>query len=85
MTPLHPPVPLPLGNVARKGADLLGLVKMAPSGWRYYAEEVALGLEDYFTGRGEAPGRLHHQPRRKIIGCAVADGGEIGSTSAVKA
>ncbi|HEX2698927.1 MAG TPA: relaxase domain-containing protein [Acidimicrobiales bacterium] len=29
---------------------------MAPSGWRYYAEEVALGLEDYFTGRGEAPG-----------------------------
>ena len=50
-------MPLPLGNVARKGADLLGLVKMAPSGWRYYAEEVALGLEDYFTGRGEAPGR----------------------------
>ena len=50
-------MPLQLGNVARKGADLLGLVKMAPSGWRYYAEEVALGLEDYYAGRGEAPGR----------------------------
>lgn len=49
-------MPLQLGNVARKGADLLGLVNMAPAGWRYYAEEVALGLEDYFTGRGEAPG-----------------------------
>ena len=36
---------------------MLGLVNMAPAAWRYYASQVALGLEDYFTGRGEAPGR----------------------------
>ncbi|MGH9266962.1 MAG: MobF family relaxase, partial [Acidimicrobiales bacterium] len=35
---------------------MLGLAKMAPAAWRYYASQVALGLEDYFTGRGEAPG-----------------------------
>ncbi len=35
---------------------MLGLVKMAPAAWQYYASQVALGLEDYFTGRGEAPG-----------------------------
>ncbi len=35
---------------------MLGLAKMAPAAWRYYASHVALGLEDYFTGRGEAPG-----------------------------
>ena len=35
---------------------MLGLAKMAPAAWRYYAAHVALGLEDYFTGRGEAPG-----------------------------
>src|SRR5438067_556047 len=35
---------------------MMGLVKMSPEAWRYYAEEVALGLEDYYIGRGEEPG-----------------------------
>ena len=35
----------------------MGLAKMAPDGWRYYAEEVGLGREDYFAGHGEEPGR----------------------------
>ena len=34
----------------------MGLAKMAPDGWRYYAEEVGLGREDYFAGHGEEPG-----------------------------
>ena len=33
------------------------MVKMAPEDWRYYAKEVAGGLEDYYAGRGEEPGR----------------------------
>ena len=36
---------------------MMGLAKMAPDGWRYYAEEVGLGREDYFAGHGEEPGR----------------------------
>ena len=35
---------------------MMGLAKMAPDGWRYYAEEVGLGREDYFAGHGEEPG-----------------------------
>ncbi len=30
---------------------------MAPDGWRYYAEEIALGRENHFAGHGEEPGR----------------------------
>ena len=36
---------------------MMGLDKMAPDGWRYCAEEVGLGREDYFAGHGEEPGR----------------------------
>lgn len=36
---------------------MMGLAKMAPDGWRHYAEEVSLGREDYFAGHGEEPGR----------------------------
>lgn len=36
---------------------MMGLAKMSPDGWRYYAEEVALGGEDYFAGHAEEPGR----------------------------
>jgi conjugative relaxase-like TrwC/TraI family protein len=35
----------------------MGLAKMAPDGWVYYAREVAAGAEDYFLGHGEEPGR----------------------------
>ena len=44
------------GNVTDTGPEMLGLAKMAPADWRYYASQVALGLEDYYCGRGEAPG-----------------------------
>ena len=43
---------------------MMGLAKMAPDGWRYYAEEVGLGREDYFAGHGEEPGRWAG-PRRR--------------------
>jgi len=35
---------------------VMGLAKMTPDGWAYYAEEIALG-EDYFVGHGDEPGR----------------------------
>jgi conjugative relaxase-like TrwC/TraI family protein len=36
---------------------MIGLAKMAPDGWAYYAAEIAAGVEDYFVGRGEETGR----------------------------
>jgi conjugative relaxase-like TrwC/TraI family protein len=36
---------------------MMGLAKMSPDGWAYYAREIAAGAEDYFAGRGEEKGR----------------------------
>jgi conjugative relaxase-like TrwC/TraI family protein len=36
---------------------MMGLAKMAPDGWAYYAREIAAGVEDYFAGHGEETGR----------------------------
>jgi conjugative relaxase-like TrwC/TraI family protein len=36
---------------------MMGLAKIAPDGWAYYAREVAAGVEDYFVGHGEETGR----------------------------
>jgi conjugative relaxase-like TrwC/TraI family protein len=36
---------------------MMGLAKMAPDGWAYYAREIAAGVEDYFAGHGEGKGR----------------------------
>ena len=35
----------------------MGLAKIAPDGWAYYAREIATGVEDYFAGHGEETGR----------------------------
>jgi hypothetical protein len=37
---------------------VMTLTKMAPSGWRYYAEEVASGREDYYAVSSEHLGRF---------------------------
>lgn len=34
---------------ARSTTLVMGLAKMAPNSWRYYAEEVAAGREDYYA------------------------------------
>ncbi len=36
---------------------MMGLAKIAPDGWAYYAREIAAGVEDYFVGHGEETGR----------------------------
>jgi purine-cytosine permease-like protein len=36
---------------------MMGLAKMAPDGWAYYAREIAAGVEDYFAGHLEEKGR----------------------------
>lgn len=36
---------------------MMGLAKMAPDNWAYYAREIAAGVEDYFAGHGEETGR----------------------------
>jgi conjugative relaxase-like TrwC/TraI family protein len=35
----------------------MGLAKISPDGWRYYAAEIATGAEDYFLAHGEEAGR----------------------------
>ena len=35
----------------------MSLTKLGPSGWRYFAEEIATGREDYFARCAEHPGR----------------------------
>jgi len=39
------------------GPAVMGVAKMSPDGWAYYAREIAEGGEDYFAGHGEEPGR----------------------------
>jgi conjugative relaxase-like TrwC/TraI family protein len=36
---------------------MMGLAKVSPDGWAYYAEELATGAEDYLVGHGEEAGR----------------------------
>jgi conjugative relaxase-like TrwC/TraI family protein len=36
---------------------MMGLAKMAPDGWAYYAREIAAGVEDYFAAHLEEKGR----------------------------
>jgi conjugative relaxase-like TrwC/TraI family protein len=36
---------------------VMGLAKMAPDGWAYYAAEIAAGGEDYFAGHSDGAGR----------------------------
>jgi conjugative relaxase-like TrwC/TraI family protein len=36
---------------------IMGLAKMTPDSWAYYAQEIAAGVEDYFVGHGEDTGR----------------------------
>ena len=45
-------------------AVVLSIGKLAVGQERYYEQQVAQGLDDYFTGRGESPGRW--------LGCGAA-------------
>jgi hypothetical protein len=36
----------------------MSLVKIAPAGWCYYADELARGREDYYAAAAEHPGRF---------------------------
>lgn len=44
------------GHASGGERPMMGLAKMSPDGWAYYAQEVAAGGEDYFVGNGEEPG-----------------------------
>jgi conjugative relaxase-like TrwC/TraI family protein len=56
---------------------MMSLTPMAPPAWRYYAEEIATGREDYYALASERPGRL-------VGRCAVAlgiDGEEVSAVA----
>lgn len=55
---------------------MLSLGKLAPGGQQYYLDTVANGVEDYYTGAGEAPGEWtgHGADRLGLDGQVEADG-----------
>src|SRR5690242_769834 len=49
----------PGGNRPCEDASVVSVVKLSPGQEAYYAQSVAAGVEDYYAGRGEAPGIWH--------------------------
>jgi conjugative relaxase-like TrwC/TraI family protein len=48
---------------------VLSIGKVGASNWRYYQNSVAAGLEDYYAGEGESPGRW--MGRADLIGATL--------------
>jgi conjugative relaxase-like TrwC/TraI family protein len=55
----------------------MSLTKLGPSGWRYFAEEIATGREDYFARSAEHPGRYLGRGA-EAIGLAGAEVDALG-------
>jgi hypothetical protein len=67
---------------------MLNIGKLAPGGEGYYLQTVATGVEDYYTGAGEAPGywlggpqlglagRVEPEGLRAVLGATVPATGE---------
>jgi conjugative relaxase-like TrwC/TraI family protein len=55
----------------------MSLTKLSPSGWRYFAEEIATGREDYFARSAEHPGRYLGRGA-EVIGLAGAEVDALG-------
>ena len=62
-----------LGSVSA----VMSLTKLSPSGWRYFAEEIATGREDYFARAAEHPGRYLGRGA-EAIGLAGAEVDALG-------
>ncbi len=59
---------------------MLSVAKLTPGQEGYYERSVAAGLDDYYAGRGESPGRLDRPRRRASSGSkGVVEEGELGS------
>ena len=56
---------------------MMSLTKLGPSGWRYFAEEIATGREDYFARSAEHPGRYLGRGAQ-AIGLAGAEVDALG-------
>ena len=56
---------------------MMSLTKLGPSGWRYFAEEIATGREDYFARSAEHPGRYLGRGA-EAIGLAGAEVDALG-------
>ena len=60
---------------AVQGGPMLSIGKLAVGQERYYEKQVAEGLDDYFTGRGESPGRWLGRGAAALgLGGVVQDG-----------
>ncbi len=49
---------IPDAGSCRSAAAMMSLTPMVPLAWRYYAEEIVRGREDYFAKGAERPGRF---------------------------
>ena len=57
---------------------VLSIGKVGANNWRYYQNSVAAGLEDYYAGEGESPGRW--MGRSDLIGATL--GADVTETDA---
>ncbi|MEO1059514.1 MAG: relaxase domain-containing protein, partial [Actinomycetota bacterium] len=48
---------------------MLSVGKVGAGNWRYYQDSVAAGLEDYYAGEGESPGRW--MGRADLVGATL--------------
>ncbi len=61
---------------------MLSIGKLAAGQERYYEQQVANGLDDYFTGRGEAPGRWLGAGARELGLVGTVEDGQLSSLMA---
>ena len=58
-------------------AVVLSIGKLAVGQERYYEQQVAQGLDDYFAGRGESPGRWRGQGAAELGLRGTVEDGEL--------
>jgi conjugative relaxase-like TrwC/TraI family protein len=68
-----------LGSFAvRRGADMLSVAKLTVGQEAYYEQQVAIGLDDYYAGRGESPGIWAGRGAELLGPAGVVDDGDLG-------
>src|ERR1051326_99235 len=79
-TPVAPWVHLRLGSLAlRGGRGMLSVAKLTLGQEAYYEQQVAVGLDDYYAGRGESPGLWAGSGAASLGLVGVVDDGDVGA------
>src|SRR3954465_1146131 len=61
------------------GGEMLSVAKLTLGQEAYYEQQVARGLDDYYAGRGEAPGLWIGSGASSLGLVGVVDDGDLGT------